>query len=358
VAHIRIKGGALMDLINMKVSHKIFGDGIIIKNDDSYITVKFSEGEKKFGYPNAFDGYLSTEDTEFNNKVKEEIEAIIRLEEEKKEEIAKKEKENLEVATRKEEKKERKVKVYPRENIAFKCNYCDGGKSDKEIGFNGVCSNEIIKNNIEIEQRTWCSSKESDCLSYLNREISRLELDSIHNDGGYVCYESQMLREWKAMAGIVQRGERAGQPMKLNKVQNNSLCVLTTRLPNTREEDRFIFGVFLVDENYEGDNFEEGYVSTKSKYKIKLSPKEAEGMLFWSYHANENQSEVARWSSGLHRYFNDEQAIQILRDLALIKEGTEDEELAEEFLQYFARINGIDIDSVTEKNGALMRNGI
>ncbi len=347
-----------MDLINMKVSHKIFGDGIIIDKVDSYITVKFSNDERKFGYPNAFDGYLSTEDTEFNDKVKEEIEAIKRLEEEKEEEIAKKEKENLKVATRKEEKKERKVKVYPRENIAFKCNYCDGGKSDKEIGFNGVCSDEIIKNNIEIEQRTWCSSKESDCLSYLNGEISRLELDSIHNDGAYVCYESQMLREWKAMAGIVQRGDRAGQPMKLNKVQNNSLCVLTTRLPNTREEDRFIFGVFLVDENYEGDNFEEGYVSTKSKYKIKLSPKEAERMLFWSYHANENQPEVARWSSGLHRYFNDEQAIQILRDLALIKKDTEDKELAEEFLQYFAQINAIDIDSVTEKNGALIRNGI
>ncbi len=347
-----------MDLINMKVSHKIFGDGIIVAKDNSYITIKFHNDERKFGYPNAFDGYLSTEDTEFNNKVKEEIEAIKRLEEEKKEEMAKKEKENLKAAFTKEEKKERKGKIYPRENIAFKCNYCDGGKSDKEIGFNGVCSDEIIKNNIEIEQRTWCSSKESDCLSYLNGEISRLELDSIHNDGAYVCYESQMLREWKAMAGIVQRGERAGQPMKLNRVQNNSLCVLTTRLPNASEEDRFIFGVFLVDENYEGDNYEEGYVSTKSKYKIKLSPKEAEGMLFWSYHANENQSEVARWGSGLHRYFNDEQAIQILRDLALIKEDTEDKELAEEFLQCFARINGIDIDSVTEKNGALIRNGI
>lgn len=356
--HIRIKGGALMDLINMKVSHKIFGTGIIVDKIGSYITVKFSEGEKKFGYPNAFDGYLSTEDTEFNLKVKEEIEVIKRLEEERKKEAAKKEKEKLKVAPAKEEKKERKEKIYPRENIAFKCNYCDGGKSDKEIGFNGVCSDEIIKNNIEIEQRTWCSSKESDCLSYLNGEISRLGLDSIHNDGAYVCYESQMLREWKAMAGIVQRGERAGQPMKLNKVQNNSLCVLTTRLPNTREEDRFIFGVFLVDENYEGDNFEEGYVSTKSKYKIKLSPKEVEEMLFWSYHANENQPEVARWSSGLHRYFNDEQAIQILRDLALIKKDTEDKELAEEFLQYFAKINGIDIDSVTDKNGALIRNGI
>ena len=247
-----------MNLINMKVSHKIFGDGIIIAREDSYITVKFSNDEKKFIYPNAFDGYLSTENTEFNNKVKEDIEAVKRLEEEEKEKLAKKEKEKLKEVSIKEEKKERKIKVYPRENIAFKCNYCDGGKSDKEIGFNGVCSDEIIKNNIEIEQRAWCSSTESDCLSYLNGEMSRLELDNIYGSGVYVCYESQMLREWKALAGIVQKGERAGQPMKLKKVQNNSLCVLTTRLPNSNEIDRFIFGVFLVDENYEGDNYEEG----------------------------------------------------------------------------------------------------
>lgn len=63
-------------------------------------------------------------------------------------------------------------------------------------------------------------------------------------------------------------------------------------------------------------------------------------------------------STGLHRYFNDEQAIQILRDLALIKKDTEDEKLAEEFLQHFSQINAIDIDSVGEKNGALIRNGI
>ncbi len=347
-----------MDLINMKVSHKIFGDGIIIAKKNSYITVKFCNDEKKFIYPNAFDGYLTTEDTDINNKIKGEIEAIKRLEDEKKQETSRKEKENLKIVSPKDEKIERKIKVYPRENIAFKCNYCDGGKSNKEMGFNGVCSDEIIKNNIEIEQRTWCSSEECDCLSYLKGEISRFELDSIHNDGRYVCYESQMLREWKAMAGIVQKGDRAGQPMRLNKVQNNSLCVLTTRLPNSSERDRFIFGVFLVDENYEGDNFEEGYVSTKSKYKIKLSPKEAEKMLFWAYHANENQPEVARWSSGLHRYFEDEQAIQILRDLALLKKGTEDEELAEEFLLYFSKINNIDINSVSEKNGALIRDDL
>ena len=35
-----------MGLLNMKVSHKTFGDRIIIDKDSSYITVKFSEGEK------------------------------------------------------------------------------------------------------------------------------------------------------------------------------------------------------------------------------------------------------------------------------------------------------------------------
>lgn len=345
-----------MDLINMKVSHKVFGDGIIIAKDSLYITVKFCNDEKKFIYPNVFDGYLTIEDRDLNNKIKQEIETIKRLEDDKKQEIVRKEKENLKIVLSKSKNIKRKIKIYPRENIAFKCNYCDGGKSDKEIGFNGVCSDDIIRNNIELEQRTWCSSEECDCLSYLKGEITRFELDSIHNNGGYVCYESQMLREWRAMAGIVQKGERAGQPMRLKKVQNNSLCVLTTRLPNSNERDRFIFGVFLVDENYEGDNFEAGYVSTKSKYKIKLSPIEAEKMLFWDYHANENQPEVTRWSSGLHRYFEDEQAIQILKDLALLKKDTEDEGLAEEFLLYFSKINNIDIYSVPEKNGALIRN--
>lgn len=189
-----------MNLINMKVSHKIFGDGIIIAREDSYITVKFSNDEKKFIYPNAFDGYLTTVDRDLNNKIKEEIEAIKRLEDAKKQEISRREIKDLKRVSSKDEKKERKTKFYTRENIAFKCNYCDGGKSDKEIGFNGVCSDKIIRNNIEVEKRTWCSSEESDCLSYFNGEMSRLELDNIHGSGRYVCYESQCLgngRQWQ-----------------------------------------------------------------------------------------------------------------------------------------------------------------
>ena len=48
--------------------------------------------------------------------------------------------------------------------------------------------------------------------------------------------------------------ENHQRPMKLNKVQVNSLAILTTREPHDSEKDRFVFGVFLVDEAYEGDN--------------------------------------------------------------------------------------------------------
>jgi hypothetical protein len=167
-----------------------------------------------------------------------------------------------------------------------------------------------------------------------------------------------MLRDWKALAGIVQRGEKKGQPMKLNQVQTNSLCILTTRYPGSTEKERYIFAVFLIDESYEGDNYEEGYVTTGSKYRIKLSPKEAHSMLFWNYHSNDNRPEVPAWNSGLHRYFDDEQAVQILKDISIIKKGTPDENLAKEFLHYFITINNIDLESISEKKGALTRNGI
>lgn len=90
------------------------------------------------------------------------------------------------------------------------------------------------------------------------------------NDG-FVCYESQMLRSWAAFAGYAHTKENYQKPMKLNKIQINSLAILTTREPYALEKDRFVFGVFIVDEAYEGDNREQGYVTTSSKYKLSLS---------------------------------------------------------------------------------------
>jgi hypothetical protein len=355
-----------MDLINVRVKHKMFGEGTIIAHDQPYITIKFPKGEKKFIFPNAFEGFLTALDNTVDEHIKQELDAMKQAEEAAKEAAAEKERQ-ARVEAKKEAAKEddsgnsqtkkaskSKSKLPPRSNVAFKCNYCDGGRSDKQIGFNGVCSDEIIQNNIKVEKRSWCSSEECLCNKYFEEGITRQELDAEHDKGNFICYESQMLRDWKAYAGVVQKGQRKGQPMKLNQVQNNSLCVLTTRDPDSTERERYIFAVFLVDETYEGDNSDEGYVTTKSKYRIQFTPEEAHKLLFWNYHANKNSPEVAVWSSGLHRYFDDEQAIQLLQDIKELKKGTEDEELASEFLAYFVESNNIDIDSVPEKKGALL----
>ncbi|WFA10060.1 hypothetical protein [Tissierella sp. Yu-01] len=351
-----------MDLKNKIVMHKVFGEGKIVSFSDDYISIEFSVGEKRFLFPDAFKRFIKFKEDDSSEGLISEINDLIaqkQLEKEKKKRkqvlIDQIKAANAEKNNRK-KKGKKKGKSSNRANIAFKCNYCDGGQSDEQIGYNGVCSDGVIYNNIEVERRIWCCSEDSDCLKYHNKLITRDELDAQCENDGFVCYESQMLRDWKAFAGIVQSGENKGKPMKLNKIQLNSLCVLTTRDSKSVEEDRYIFAAFLVDETYEGDNREEGYVSTQSKYKIKLSPKEAHKMLFWNYHANNSQSKRAVWSSGLHRYFGDEQAAQILRDIVNLKRGTRDEALAEEFYEHFCHINGINRDAIGPLNGALTKN--
>lgn len=335
-----------MDLTGKTITHKSWGKGIIKGIDQDHVIGAFEIGEKKLQFPDAFSSFLSIEDANANEYIQNLIVEKQKIEsEEKYAYLEQMEKTNI----------SKPASKHKRANIAFKCNYCDGGKSAVQIGFDGVCSDDMIYNNIKIQNRTWCNSDDCACLHYLNNEISRKELNENCMNGGFVCYESQMLRDWKAFAGIVQNGARKGERMKLHQVQRNSLCVLTTRTPKMAEKERFIFAVFWVDDTYEGDGKEEGYVSTKSKYKIKLSPKEACSLRFWNYQANENKADSPAWSSGLHRYLEDDIAVQILRDIAKIKKGSADEQLAAEFLDEFCVVNGINKNNVGEPNGALKR---
>ena len=335
-----------MHIIGKEVLHKTLGVGTVINQEGKTLTVHFESKEAKFIYPDVFKQHLAFLDPDSAAQMEGELSVA---EKEKRAAYTAKIAAPVELPVE----KIRKYKRVDKPNIAFKCNYCDGGIKENGIGFYGVCSDAAIYNNIEVEHKTWCCSEECPCMQFMNGQISRIELEDILANGGLVCYESQMLREWKAMAGIVQNGDRKGQPMHLSGVQTNSLCILTTREPYATEEDRFIFAVFLVDQTYDGDDLDEGFVSTQSKYKIKLTTEQAHQMPFWRYHANEKQPEVAVWSSGLHRYINDEQAAQVLRDIVEIKKGTEDESLAKEFFETFCEITRIDMKSLGDPKGAL-----
>lgn len=337
-----------------KVLHKVFGEGIITNVEGNHITVSFPVGEKKFIYPDAFRDYLSAKDF----GVMADIEVALNHKEEA---LRKRDKLARETAAAAGEQKavhknmRKTVKVYPRANVAFKCNYCDGGKTEEHIGFYGVCSDAMIQYNIETAHHVWCCSDDCSCRKYHDGEISRSDLERImiEEDTVFICYESTMLRDWKAGAGIEQTGINKGKPMRLMKVQPNSLAVLTTRDPESKDEERYIFAVFLVDETYEGDHKDEGYVTTKSEFKIQMTKAQALKLKFWNYYFNPKAPHVVKFGSGLHRYLSDDQAVQILRDIVAIKKGTPDESLAVRFFEHFCRMNAIDAAMVKEPAGAL-----
>lgn len=337
----------MIDLLKVYVSHKLWGKGKVVEQEGNKIKVAFKGKETIFSFPDAFENFLVCDD----NKIQEELvkEAMLKKEQQKQQ----KEKRFAELmdsftVPTPERKTNQGKKSYPKENIAFKCNYCDGGIVDNGIGYLGVCSDEMIRYNIEEAQHKWCSFCDSPCKRYYDGDISRGELEKAQ----FVCYEKDMLQNWTAFAGAtLTKGEE--KPKKLNRVQENSLAILTTREPNSKEEDRFVFGAFLVDEAYEGDNREAGHVTTSSKYKISLTKDQAKQILFWNYHHNENNPEKPAWAQGLHRYINDTVAASILKDIATVKKGTDEEQLSQEFFEYFCEINGLDEADFPILDGAL-----
>ena len=141
-----------MDLLNKRVHHKAFKTGTVTKFTETYLEVKFDvkpvgrEQTLKFLYPSAFEGFLVADDKGLQNEILADIQA--RKEAEQK---AKEEKQRLQEAYAiSKQQTQKKEKKYKRENIVFKCNYCDGGTTNEQIGYAGVCSKDMIEYNIKV----------------------------------------------------------------------------------------------------------------------------------------------------------------------------------------------------------------
>lgn len=292
----------MTEIVNAAVTHKNFGEGKITDLTNGYITVSFDTFEKKFVYPDVFKNFLNLHDSLIAEKVNE----AIKIKENEEREIKKRHEELKKIQELykfNKKNSEIKIKKKPdtRRNIVFKCNYND--------------------------------------------------------DEDQTCFDGQMmLGDWKTFAGRVKSGENKDKPKKFKNIRHNSLALLTTRLPSTKEAERIVFGAFLVDDIFEGNDSDEAYVAAKSKYKIKLTVEEAQKMKFWNYYSNPNKVDVIQWGSGLFHYLNDDQAIQILQELVKLKEKTPEAQLSKDFLSYFCQINHIDTSIIGQKlNGSLMQ---
>ena len=142
--------------------------------------------------------------------------------------------------------------------------------------------------------------------------------------------------------------------MALNKAQVGSLAVMTVRPvidgEEVPQEKTQIFGVFLIAKHDDKSRIG-GSVSADAKYRIELTPKESEKILFWKFHANAENPTKPFWGTGLHRYLNDMECCQILREIANVVEDQNKKELALELLAKFQTETGITI--IEEPKGAI-----
>lgn len=342
-----------MNLIGELVSHQELGTGTILSQTDNdshpYFIIAFGDGEKKFNLK-AFESHLVL----LNEARQLEMNAFL-------ESIhpptppppADRLPPSVATAPTMPVRKQRFKPSRDEDcNLAIKCTFCDGGSNNIDIGFHGVCSDLMILDNIEKKHHVWCSQPDCPCNEYLRGQITREELDEQCTGDGFVCYESQMLRDWTVMGGTHHTGDRAGETIPFKKTRPNTLCVMTTRNPQDTEADRYIFGVYLINSADPGDEWTWGSAEAHPKYRLALTRQETRHLPFWKYYANSENPGNPKWATGLHRYQSDVQCAQILRDIAELKRGTRDEALAREFFDHYCSLTDIDPAALPSPKGA------
>ncbi|SOB99115.1 hypothetical protein SAMN05880501_102152 [Ureibacillus xyleni] len=284
-----------MNLINKKVTHKHFGLGCIVKHNDSSIEINFASENKKFVFPDVFEKHLKLHD----QNVAASLDMIIQ----------KKEIERMEDERKKEEEKE-----IHRKNQELRLEHEKLMKSHKL--------------HPESQMVFWCDNEEQ--------------------------YSS--LSDWRVFSGEIKSGPNKGKPNKPIRLYRNSAVLLTSVDSSLPEKDRHILGVYMVDENFIGKLCEDGYIPAHSKYKLELTEQESNQMLFWKYYSNEKSPEKITWKSGKYRYFDNLWMAQILLDIVSLKNDTEEQELAQQFFNYYCKMNNISKQEIPKPNGTLIRN--
>ncbi|HEY4551037.1 MAG TPA: malate synthase [Bacillus sp. (in: firmicutes)] len=283
-----------MNLINKKVTHKLFGIGSIVKYNDSSIEIHFASENKKFVFPDVFGKHLKLHDKSVANS----LEKIIQKKEmERKEEEWKKEEE----------------KKLQRKNQELRLDH-----------------EKLMKNHKlhpESQMVFWCDKEE---------QVSSFS-------------------EWKVFSGEIKSGNNKGKPNKPIRLHQNSAVLLTAIDSSMPEKDRRILGVYMVNEDFIGKLCEDGYIPAHSKYRLQLTEQEADQMLFWEYYVNEKFPHKMTWNTGKYRYFDNSWMAQILLDIVSLKSDPEERELAQQFFEHFCKMNLITAEELPKPNGALMR---
>lgn len=188
--------------------------------------------------------------------------------------------------------------------------------------------------NLKIKNQTLKKIRDSERQKMIEKNQhgkSRLNLNTCVNIAfKFENFNYEPLEANKVKIGTVKTGANKGRPVKLSRIQNGGLCILTTKHGCLTEKDRCVYGAFLIENSSRTKNTDEGFLYADANYKIMLSESESKQVKFW-----ESSEKKPSWSSGVHRYFENEQAVKILKKIIELKRGTDEEVLANEIYKRF-----------------------
>jgi len=194
--------------------------------------------------------------------------------------------------------------------VAFKATYNDGGAPGKLVGYRGVCSDGVMVDNTR--KMTWCSQKQCACRQFVDAGLQGRRPVVGPNAG--ICYEASLLDPqlgFQFCSGLYHNGKRAGQMIPMTGVEPGDIALLTTKRPNDKQHERFIFGLYRIKEVVVDDW---GYTAKSDDTMNMVLPDEvAQRLLFWNYFRNSDDSKM--WGAGLFRYLDEEQTRKLLAGL-------------------------------------------
>ena len=356
-----------MCLVDKKVNHKKFGEGIIKSCDGKYLHIIFGEQEKIFSYPSAFEKFITIEDKEAEEKIKADIDLLYKKaleiqEEKKKKEIqyvsqpiesqknmAKYAEMTKSVVEDSTDIVDDSLKVSPKvtkvrakassiKNLAIKFNYCDGGQIDDKIGYTDICSSSQRDYNVsKVRSSKICNSQDCICKKFLYGEVTEEEFKKVANSDMFICNERELLKKWRIKVNS----------SKLVGALKDSLIVMTTKFRSIEEKDRFIFGAFLVSGvEIDGDS---EFILADSEYRIELKKSEAVKMKFWDYYTSAGKTKNS-WGTTVYKSLTPEDSLLILKDILKFKIGTDEEEKARKICKRFALVNGLNMNDSDEQD--------
>lgn len=140
---------------------------------------------------------------------------------------------------------------------------------------------------------------------------------------------------WTVSTGNYISGYSRGFPRVPDRLNPNSMCLLTVRDRGQPEADRRIIGAFMVEEEFLGCYCRDGMIQAHPYFRLQL-PLDQQ-LLLWPYIVREPQKQ--RWGKVPFKYMSNYTAEKILFDLKNRFTDESEKSRAEKFYQYYCKMN-------------------